>query len=74
MPNTEISAKPTKVEIQIPDPTWQNRINIPNVFLETDQPTYGEEPVLGDYYVQGNVTNQSLYELNTVLVKAILFI
>lgn len=73
LPNVRLNEAPTKITVEVMDPVWQKRLDVPNVILKTGIPEYGDQTNPEGFYVKGNVENQSPYRLGTVVIKAVLF-
>lgn len=73
LPHATIKETPTKVTVEVTDPVWQKRLDVPNVILKTGIPEYGDQTDPEGFYIRGNVENQSTFNLGTVLVKGVVF-
>ena len=73
LPNARINQVPTSVEVEIPDPVWQKRVNLPNVIISTGVPSYGDQQNPQGFYIKGTLQNQSAFPLKSVTVQGIIF-
>lgn len=70
-PNVKLSEPPSKVEVEIKNPVWKKRLNIPNIIVRSGIPQFGDQDTPQGFYIQDSLTNSSVYNLGTVIVNAV---
>lgn len=71
IPRVILNTVPAKVQVDVVMPIWSKRINIPNVILNASTPNYNDDQ--NGFFVEGGVTNNSIYTLQTLKISALVF-
>jgi len=71
VPNVTLAEAPAKVEVSLPDQTWQKRLDIPNIQIDTPLPTHADSQDPPGFAIDGTFRNQSNFTLRTVVIKGI---
>ncbi len=71
VPTIHLSQAPASVKVEIQDPQWKRRINIPNIIIKSGIPKFGDQTSPIGFYIDNTFTNQSIYTLGDVKINAI---
>ena len=73
LPNVSLSTPPYNVKLDLVNPAWKKRLDLPSVTLQADQPSFGNQQDPLGFTVDGNISNQSSFTLGTVKVNAVVY-
>lgn len=73
IPNVRLKNPPASLKVEIDQPDWKYKINLPNVLIQTDTPVYSNQQNPNGFYVSGNVRNNTIYNIGSILVRAAAF-
>ncbi len=73
LPNIKLDQQPQKVSVQISQPVWQYRSDVPSVVVSTGIPQFADSTSPIGFEVNGSIQNQSISTIGEVKIDGIVF-